>query len=558
MACIIMGSLEQSILTVTAFSTTKTTINQQQLWNHARRSNHHPIFQLAVSQSQPQTEPLTVDDTNKNKKRPNRRNNLPPGRPTLPFLSFLFDDTLQLLNPKTMASYQTKRREQYESSVFKTNIFFSPTVVIAGSKGLSQVVSQESGPTMEACFPPHHRKLFGQHSLLVISGSDHTRIRRLIQPSIASPGTVQSFANVIERSVSSFFLELESDCRDLYYKDEHDHHNSEAINNDKQDSVGDSYIELVPRLRSYLVSLMLRLLLGPHFYEVNSTSLAKDVSLWSQGLLSAPLTMIPWSTAAKAMRARARVVKVLQSCLDKERHDYHHFTAGAAASASLRRNETYLLSRLVQTKEEDGSFLTNDEIIDNIFTLIFAGSDTTASAVTSLWMILSQHPKLQDQLRDSSQDTTKEQLVQSILKSFPPAPFSMRKSKAALQVDGYDIPANWLIVYGLAGAMQEQQERQDDMDWDSWLFTQTQTSLLTSPSSPSSRASSPLTSNWVFGGGPRMCPGRFLAVLELSIICKQLLSWRWELDPHQNLEQRYTPGFFPVDGLRVRHFEKRI
>ena len=64
-------------------------------------------------------------------------------------------------------------------------------------------------------------------------------------------------------------------------------------------------------------------------------------------------------------------------------------------------DNTNLLTRLITPKDEtDGEYLSTDAIIDNVFTLIFAGSDTTASSMTSAIKTLSLNPSLQQDLRN--------------------------------------------------------------------------------------------------------------------------------------------------------------
>ena len=66
--------------------------------------------------------------------------------------------------------------------------------------------------------------------------------------------------------------------------------------------------------------------------------------------------------------------------------------------------------------------------------------------------------------------------------------------------------------------------------------------------------------NWAFGGGPRMCPGRALALAESHALLRRLLGnggINWELMEGQNLQGRYSPGLFPVDRLQARVSEAR-
>ena len=58
-----------------------------------------------------------------------------------------------------------------------------------------------------------------------------------------------------------------------------------------------------------------------------------------------------------------------------------------------------VLSMLVAARDEDdGGGMTDDEIRDEVMTLLLAGHETTANALTWSWYLLSQHPDRRDRL----------------------------------------------------------------------------------------------------------------------------------------------------------------
>jgi hypothetical protein len=114
---------------------------------------------------------------------------LPPGRGKWPILG----DTLQILNPKTMGSYQVEAQRKFGSSIWKTSFLFMPTVFVAGVDNMEELTKEEARKRTTAHFPPHHQKLFGPQSLLVTSGEAHSRLRRLIQPALSNPEVYRSY-----------------------------------------------------------------------------------------------------------------------------------------------------------------------------------------------------------------------------------------------------------------------------------------------------------------------------------------------------------------------------
>ncbi|CAE7495988.1 CYP707A2 [Symbiodinium natans] len=252
----------------------------------------------------------------------------------------IIGDTMQLLNPKTMASYQVDSRSKF-GPVWQTSVLFKKAVVVTGARELAEAMRQESRPkATKAFFPPHHQKLFGPQSLLMQSGPPHTKLRRLIQAAMI-PKAVSSYQENIDEGVKEFLSKVKSQT---------------------------GQFSMVETLRSAVVTTMLKILFGTQASSSDITSLIKDVSIWSTGLLSPPLTFIPWSNAARALRARARVADVIRGWLK-----------------SCGEEDGTLLSRLVYAQDEDGASLTEQEIIDNVFTLVFAATDTTASIFDAVW-----------------------------------------------------------------------------------------------------------------------------------------------------------------------------
>eukprot|EP00435_Cladocopium_sp_Y103_P054783 s197_g18.t1 len=250
---------------------------------------------------------------------------LPPGKAKLP----IFGDTLEILNPKKMVTYQTESRERW-GSTWTTSLLFKKAVVITGQREMSLARKHESRPrAFEAFFPPHHQRLFGKMSLLVQSGTAHARLRRLIQ-SAMTPKKVEKYQTFIDLAVRDYL----SSCRS---------------------EVG--HFSMTQKLQETTLRIVVQVLLGEDLAEDELDYLRSNLRIWGTGLLSAPLNFIPWSAAARAMRARGNVAKVLEKWISER---------------SEKLDDT-LLSQLLSATDEDGSNLSSQEVIDNVFTLVFAG-----------------------------------------------------------------------------------------------------------------------------------------------------------------------------------------
>jgi len=469
-----------------------------------------------------------------------------PGKPRgkYPFLG----DTLELLNPKTMASYQVNSRHKY-GPVWQTSVLFNKCIFVSGSEHLHQLSKQEQlHRNTNACFPPHHRALFGHHSVLVTSGGEHARLRNLITPALQP----SFYKEEIHMAVSAFL----SRCKNQ-----------------------EGYFPLVDEFKQFTLSVSLRIVLGEHRWQEwmksgNNNSrlvaLLDDFSIWSKGLLSPPTSFIPFTASYYAMKARKRIRNILLEVIEEEKQvlNSQDESSSSSSSSSNRNPKKCLIERLVRATTINNdvaakSSLTDEAIVDNIFTLVFAGTDTTASVLTSAFFELAKNDALRDRLQacverdefaeENDNDAAGESLrafLSEVQRCYPAAPFTMRNIDMG-GGNGIDLGDKYgcaypgfNITYAIAGTLLDDEDSYPNpskFDMDRWL---------------KNSGSIKPPQNWAFGGGYRICPGRFLSVAESVALLRAVLSkkdgLKWLLKNDQDLSFSYTPGYFPKDGLMVK------
>lgn len=325
---------------------------------------------------------------------------LPPRAGGLP----LFGDTLKLLSPRTMASYQVDRFAEH-GPLWRTKLLFQDAVVVTSAAALADLANEERRKPMTAFFPPQQKKLFGSSSLLVNSGQKHAILRRLVGQAL-TPAAVASYSRSIDTAAT--------DC----------------IRRCIERGADEGGIALADEMRRFPLRVGAQLMLGSKASGIDA--LTAELSTWSKGLVAPPLFFLPWSAAAKAMRARRRIVALLVPLIDEERAAVGPASDSDDASARPERGGT-LLHRLVRATDEDGSTLEADAIVDNLLTLLFAGSDTTSSGLTSCLQELALSPALQAEVRTAvatrpaeEVDSMLDALVAEAHRLHPPAPFQMR------------------------------------------------------------------------------------------------------------------------------------
>jgi len=178
-----------------------------------------------------------------------------------------------------------------------------------------------------------------------------------------------------------------------------------------------------------------------------------------------------------------------------------------------------ILEALIVAQQEDGDAYTDEDIVGNAVTMILAGQETTASSMAWLMYYLARNPELVRQLRtrldrvfannervvDSSifdEVPELQRLCLEVLRLKPTAPLFGLMANHDISVAGLKLSAGQKVVL-LA------RERVDPRHDSPSLKTNG------SKSSEQSRSANDSIEGFAFGAGPRLCPGRYLALLEM-------------------------------------------
>jgi cytochrome P450 len=198
-----------------------------------------------------------------------------------------------------------------------------------------------------------------------------------------------------------------------------------------------------------------------------------------------------------------------------------------------------------------GSGLTDVEIRDEAMTLLLAGHETTANALSWTWYLVSQSPEVEAQLHDEidrtlegrlptladySRLTFVEQTVTEAMRLYPPAWIIGRRAIADYQIGDYVVPARSVIFMSPYVIQRDARffpcpDRFDPGRWTS-----------------SFKADLPRFAYFPFGGGVRQCIGESFAWMELVLLVATVAQqWRLRLAPHQAVVPQ------PLITLRAKH-----
>lgn len=247
--------------------------------------------------------------------------------------------------------------------------------------------------------------------------------------------------------------------------------------------------------------------------------------------------------------ARARLDALIDAMIDERR------AAG--------RDHGDLLSMLIVAQDDDAAVppagargLSNRQIRDESITILLAGHETTANALTWTWYLLSQHPAIEERLRREVDDILEgrlptladlgrlpivERVITEALRLYPPAWVIGRRAIGPYAVDGFTVPPRSMIFMSPYVVHRDARffPNPERFDPDRWT--------------PEFKAALPKFAYFPFGGGARTCIGDQFALMELALLVTTIAQ-QWQL--------RLVPGHpvvpQPLITLRARHGMRMI
>jgi cytochrome P450 len=216
-----------------------------------------------------------------------------------------------------------------------------------------------------------------------------------------------------------------------------------------------------------------------------------------------------------------------------------------------------LLGMLLKARDpETGSAMTPEQVRDEVITILIAGHETVASALTWSWYLLAKHPAQWEQMHAEGKrvlgdepPTTGDladipytgQVFSEALRLYPPAWLITRKSIEADRIDNIDIQPGALIILSPYTIHRHPEFWQNPEEFNPERFSQGQ------------EKSRPRFAYIPFGGGPRLCIGDQFAMIEAQLIMAMVTQrFRLELLPHRPVEADPLVTIRPKHGLPMK------
>jgi cytochrome P450 family 110 len=369
----------------------------------------------------------------------------------------------------------------------------SPPVVFLGHSQAIQAVFTTLSDAFELGKVTHvFRPLVGNQSLIMQEGARHQRQRQLLMPALHRE-QLHSQGHLICQLAQKKMLDWELG-RSLLIREEMSEISLQVILQVVFGLVPGERYERLKQLLSRLLEAITSPLYSTQFFF---PMLQQNVGRWS-----------PWGQFLDQM---AQIDALIYAEIrDRRSHSLH--------------NRTDILSVLMSACDEAGNSMDDEELRDQLMTLLLLGHETTASALTWAFYWLHRHPECLEKLRDEFNDlgddpdpVTLSQLpyltavCKEALRVYPIALISQpRKVKRTIELEGFTYEPGTVLVpcIYLAHRRSETYENPDQFQPDRFL----------------DQKFSPYE-YFPFGGGSRSCIGMALSLFEMKLVLATVLSW---------------------------------
>ncbi len=184
-----------------------------------------------------------------------------------------------------------------------------------------------------------------------------------------------------------------------------------------------------------------------------------------------------------------------------------------------------LLDMLLEAQYEDGGFMDEEQLIDEILILFSAGHETTSNALTFTAELLARNPEWQDKIveeyafakanTDNLNDLLRQcvitkQVLEESMRLYPPAYFIDRVNVEDDVHENLDIPAGSNLLFSVIEIHKHKDYWQNAEQFDPTRFDD--------------NAGMKHPAYFPFGAGPRMCIGNNFAMYEMIFAITQLIS----------------------------------
>jgi cytochrome P450 len=391
--------------------------------------------------------------------------------------------------------------------------FPSPVTFVSDPEAVKAIFAADGTDRLESgsIAAPMMEPVIGKHSMLILDGAKHQRHRALTMPYFAR-SQFAKFGDDIARLIDQQVEEWPTGVR----------------------------FPIRPRMQSITLQVILRMIFGERAMLVIEPKLLRKFF----GRSPSPLIFLqflqkdlgPLSPWGRFLRLRSELYRDIAAEIERR-----------IANPSDANGD--ILASLMNARDDSGQSLERREIIDEIFTLIAAGNDTTATALSWGIFHIFKHASVLSNLREevAGEDQTASRIaslpyldatVKEVLRIAPIFTFVLRRLTQPTRIADYDLPAGTLIAPSIYLI-----HRRADL-WDE--PERFKPERFQEDRHPSNHF-------LPFGGGIRHCIGAALATYEMKLVVARVVTQtELAIDPSYVPRARWIGNFLgPSNNVPV-------
>ena len=357
------------------------------------------------------------------------------------------------------------------------------------------------------------RPIVGPNSVLTTVGPTHMRQRKLLLPPFhgeAVAAYAQMIADVAEREIDSW-------------------------------PIGTPFA-LAPRMQAVTLDVIMAGIFGVEGETMPGTP---EHGLRQMILRLSWLTQTPIGQFAELMNAgREEPVGLTKRLIARLDRDIYGVIAAARARQRDGAERTDILSLLLAARDEDGQPMSDEELRDELLTLVLAGHETTANSLAWTFERLLRNPAAYDRLREEVRSDSEgaaalvEATIHETMRNRPVVPITGRRVQVPWQLGEWRLPGNSHILVSVTLLHHREDVYPDPFNFRPERFLGVR----------------PGTYTWVpFGGGIRRCLGATLAMAEQRVVLRAIVR-RTDMvapDPRAERVLHRNVTMLPAKGAEV-------
>jgi len=290
-------------------------------------------------------------------------------------------------------------------------------------------------------------------------------------------------------------------------------------------------VDVARDLKAYTLDVTIGLAMGQDIntLEVEDNPLQRDIEFLFSRVARRLTSPVPYwrvpvlkrSVDRQADAAAARIQQAIFGFIAEARRKLD-------ADPALRQKPANLLEALIVACDEEGSGFTDATVVGNAITMVFAGEDTTSN--TTAWLIdfLSTHPQAAAGMAREADEVLGEARVlhdfhllermrytdaatREAMRLKPVAPLMAVQPTSETVIGGVTVPTSAVVflLLRLSSERDSGLDRPEEFLPERWLVS-------------GESGDDPARKLFPFGGGPRFCPGRYLAMAEIKMAMSML------------------------------------